>query len=443
MDLSFYIEFVLAYTLLIPGAVMCLLPVKNHLRIPGRKLSLILFPCLVLYSLLMPFVEWQFLTVSHNIFFSLTFPLCFIGYCMAVDLENIKLLFLTMSIIALLSFGGLANFMIDAYIENHQLEIPVHDVPMIAQWILTIILICFIYLPFFNQKLTWTLEHFHSKAVWRIAWIVPALITFCNYMMIPMDNKNATVGRIFSIYIFLDFTLFLLFLLFQQMFYLIAKNLIEKNEQEQKMQLLEIHTSQYQNLLSYMEETRRLRHDFRHTAHTLLSLAQEKDTEKMLHYLKEYNRELDSLRPHLFCRHAAANAILAYYADIINSHGIHTDWRIDLPGTLPISDVDLCTILGNLLENAIQGCMDIPRTERFINLSADMTKNRELYLICVNSFNGNVKQSGAKYLSTKKSGNGIGLLSITATAEKYNGMTRFYHSDSEFNSEVMLSLGKK
>lgn len=87
--------------------------------------------------------------------------------------------------------------------------------------------------------------------------------------------------------------------------------------------------------------------------------------------------------------------------------------------------------------------MDVPEMERFINLSADMTKNGELYLICINSFNGRVKLSGTKYLSTKQSGNGIGLLSITATAEKYDGMTRFYHSDSEFTSEVMLSLGKR
>lgn len=443
MDFSFYIGFVLAYTLLIPGAIMCLLPVKNHLRIPIRKLSLILFPCLILYSLLMPFVEWQFLTVSHNILFTATFFLCFPLYCMAVDMEKLKLFFLFLSNIALLSFGGISYHMIDAYIVIKNIDSPFYDTAFISQWFITVILMCFVFLPFMCRKLTWILEHFHTKSVWRITWIVPALITFCNYDMIPKEYKNLTTERFFTIYLVIDFTLLSLFLLFEEMFYQIAKTLIEKNEQEKKTQFLEIHASQYQNLLHYMSETSKLRHDFRHTAHTLLSLAQENDMEKILHYLREYNQELDSLSVYFFCRHTAANAILSYYADIISPHCIQTNWNIDLPDTVPVSDVDLCTILGNLLENAIQGCMDVPEMERFINLSADMTKNGELYLICINSFNGRVKLSGTKYLSTKQSGNGIGLLSITATAEKYDGMTRFYHSDSEFTSEVMLSLGKR
>lgn len=443
MDLNFYVDFVIAYMLLIPGAVMCLLPVKKHLRMPIRKLFLFLFPCFMLYSLLMPFVEWHFMAVSHNILFTATFFLCFPLYCMAVDMEKIKLFYLFLSNIALLSFGGLSYFMIDAYIVTKNIDSPFYNTAIVSQWSTTLFLLCFVFFPLICRKLTWILEHFHTKSVWRIIWTVPALITFCNYAMIPKEYENATAGRIFTIYLLIDFTLLLLYLLFEEMFYQIAKTLIEKNEHEKKAQLLEIHASQYQNLLHYMGETSKLRHDFRHTAHTLLSLAQENNMEKILHYLREYNQELDSLSVHLFCRHTTANAILSYYAGIIKPHHIHTVWNIELPDALPISDVDLCTILGNLLENAIQGCMDVPESERFINLSADMTENGELYLICVNSFNGKVRQSGTKYLSTKQSGNGIGLLSITAAAEKYDGMTRFYHSDSEFNSEVMLNLGKR
>lgn len=442
MNFEFYIVFFLAYTLLIPGAVMCLLPVKKHLRISGRKLSLILFPCLILYSLLMPFVEYQFPMVHHNIFFTLTVPFCFIGYCIAVDLENIKLLYLTMSTMAFFSFGGLANFMVDAYLTNNEMRNPGGITSMIVQWITTIILICFIYLPFFNKKTTWTLEHLHTKSIWNIIWTIPALITFCNYMMIPMDYKNVAVGRIFQIYLVIDFTLLLLFLLLQLMFHQIAKNLIEKNEQEQKAQILEIQSSQYQNLLSYINQTGKLRHDFRHTAHTLLSLAQENDMVKMLQYLKEYNQELNSYTPRLFCKHSAANAILSYYAGLADSREIELDWNIDLPAQLSISDVELCSILGNLLENALDGCMTVLPPQRFINLSIDLTENGELYLILVNSFNGSVKISKEKYLSTKKDGNGIGLWSISITAEKYAGMTRFYHSETEFYSEVMLNMLK-
>ena len=439
MDDLTYFYTAIGYALLIPGAIMCLLPIRNHLRIPLKKLCLLLFPTLFLYSIMMPLIEKQF-SIGNQTLFSLTIFLCFPVYCMAVDLKKIKLFYLFLSNIALLSFAGLAFYMVDAYIVNNGIISPIYDTAVVSQWCATLLLLCFVFLPFFNRKLTWTLEHFHSTPVWNIVWTVPALITFCNFAMIPVDYKNATVGRIFSLYILIDTTLLLLFLLFQQMFYLIAKTLIEKSEHETKTQLLQIQANQYQNLLRYVNETSKLRHDFRHTAHTLSSLAQENDTEKILCYLKEYSQELDSYRPRLFCRHTAANAILSYYASIAESSHIQMNWRIDLPAKLSVSDVDLCTILGNLLENAIEGCIDVPLAQRFINLSADLTENKELYIICVNSSGGNLKKSGAKYLSTKKGGTGIGLLSISVTAEKYAGVTRFYHSDREFNSEVMLNL---
>lgn len=440
MDFEFYIEFFFAYALFIPGAIMCLLPVKDHLRISARKLFLTLFPFLILYSLLMPFVDYQFLTINHNIFFTLTVPFLFIGYCMAVELENIKLFYIVTSTMAFFSFSGLGYFMADAYFINNQIKLPHYAFPLMLQWFIILVLICFIYLPFFYKRIAWTVKHFHTKSVWNIIWTVPALITFCNYMMIPTDYKNATAGRIFQIYLLIDFTLLLLFLLFQFMFHRIAKNLIEKSEQEKKTQLLEIQSMQYQSLLSYINETSRMRHDFRHTAHTLLALAQENETGKMLSYLEEYNQELDSYSPRLYCKHPTANAILAYYADIAMSQEIQIGWHIDLPRQINISDVDLCSILGNLLENALDGCMTLPPPQRFINLSVDLTKQEELYIISVNSFNGIIKKSGQKYLSTKKDGNGIGLWSVSITAEKYDGMTRFYHSETEFYSEVMLRL---
>lgn len=293
--------------------------------------------------------------------------------------------------------------------------------------------------PVADLQAIWALEYYHTKSVWNIIWIVPALVTFCNYTMIPMDNKNATVGRIFRLYILVDFSILLLFLLFQLMFYLIVKTLIEKSEHEKRTQLLQIEFAHYQLLLNQMHHTAKLRHDFRHTAHTLLSLAKEGDMDKILEYLEEYNHELDSYSPNFFCRHSAVNAILTYYSGIATSQNIQTDWHIDLPEQITVSDVDLCTILGNLLENAIQGCLTVA-SQRFINLSVDITKNGELYIIAVNSFNGSVKKAEHKYLSTKKDGNGIGLMSISVTAEKYSGVTNFYHSEAEFYSEIMLNI---
>ncbi len=434
-----YMNNVASYAILIPGAIMCLVPVRKYLRISFKKLSLFLFTGLIIYSLVMPFAEQRLTIIEPNVLFFLTIALCFIGYCMAVNLEKIKLLYLTLSTMAILSFGGLANYMAYAYVKNYGIKSPFYNIGLVLQWITTIILMCLILFPLFSKKIIWTLEYYHTKSVWNIIWIVPALVTFVNYTMIPVNNKNATVGRIFRLYILVDFSILLLFLLFQLMFYLIVKTLIEKSENEKRTQLLQMESAQYQLLLNQIEHTSKLRHDFRHTAHTILSLAKKKDTDKIILYLEEYNHELNSCSPDFFCKHSAVNAILAYYSGIAAGQSIQTDWHIELPEQIAVSDVDLCTILGNLLENAIQGCLTID-SGRFINLSADITKNGELYIIAVNSFDGSIRQSERKYLSTKKDGNGIGLTSVSLTAEKYFGVTSFSHSESEFYSEIMLNL---
>lgn len=434
-----YMNIAASYAILIPGAIMCLVPVRKHLHISFKKLSLLLFTGLVIYSLVMPFAEQHLTMINPHILFFLTVALCFAGYCMAVNLEKIKLLYLTLSTMAILSFGGLASYMANAYVRNYGVKSPFYDIGLVLQWVTTIILMCLILFPLFSKKIIWTLEYYHTKSVWNIIWIVPALVTFVNYTMIPVDDKNVAVGRIFRLYILVDFSILLLFLLFQIMFYLIVKTLIEKSENEKRTQLLQMESAQYQLLLNQIKQTGKLRHDFRHTAHTLLSLARKKDTDKILEYLEEYNRELDSYSPDFFCRHSAINAILAYYSGIAAGQSIQTDWHIDLPEQITVSDVDLCTILGNLLENAIQGCLTIA-SRRFINLSVDITKNAELYIIAVNSFDGSVRQSEGKYLSTKKDGNGIGLMSVSLTVEKYSGVTNFSHSESEFYSEIMLNI---
>ena len=171
MNYMVYLSKAVSYFLFIPASLMCLLPVWNHLRISGKKLILILFPSFVLYGFVIAFAEMQIPVTNHNIPYTLTVPVCFPFYCMAVDLEKIKLFYLTVNAMAMSSFGGLAYFMAEAYMKNHNLENPFYFASLTIQWIVTISLICFIFLPFLNKKNSWIVEHFHTKSVWNIVWI--------------------------------------------------------------------------------------------------------------------------------------------------------------------------------------------------------------------------------------------------------------------------------
>ena len=259
--------------------------------------------------------------------------------------------------------------------------------------------------------------------------------------MVPKKYSTMHVGRIFQVSLFIESTLLILFFLFQSFFLKTAHAVTERAEMEKENQMLEMQASQYTSLQSYVTQTSRLRHDFRHTVRTITALTEQKEYERLLQYLTDYNQQLaasDATR-FCYCSHLAANAVLAYYGDIAAKQQVPFHCEADLPASLPVSDVDLCVILGNLMENAIQGSLTIPAAERYIHLSIDM-ESKELYILLTNRFDGFIQERDGRILSSREKGHGIGLSSIRATAEKYHGLARFEYHEQEFSASIMLKL---
>ena len=107
---------------------------------------------------------------------------------------------------------------------------------------------------------------------------------------------------------------------------------------------------------------------------------------------------------------------------------------------MPVSDVDLCGMIGNILENAITACLKIPENERWIQLTVLAKNNAQLFIIATNSFDGKPKQKDGQYLTTNRYGTGLGLTSIQTTAENYNGTADFSHQDREFYTDIVIPL---
>ena len=131
------------------------------------------------------------------------------------------------------------------------------------------------------------------------------------------------------------------------------------------------------------------------------------------------------------------NALLNHYFQIAKDSHIRIEQHISLPDRLYIDIIDLCSVLGNVLENAITACQDVPEDERFVTITVSREQGTELYIAVSNSFSGKVNRKGKHYLSTKQGGNGIGLSSVSSIAEKYGGLARFYHEGKEFNADVV------
>lgn len=417
------------YAIIFPGIFICLVPVSDWLIIPQKKIYAILIPMVLAICILFGYIDSTH-TYYINLFFFIILFACLIAYFVMVRLNKLKLLYLFLCATATLSFGCIANNYIIAHIDPTS---NVHDksIPgiLIQYSVSIIIMIIFLLI---KDKLKWIFKNFNTKPLWYMAWIVPAIVTFCNIYMIPIDYNNIRVGRVFQIAMVIEAVLLIFFIVFQILLYQIALTSSQKIELETSSLMYQTQAEQYIKLQAYMEQTRHIRHDFKHTIAVISELVQNRQYNELNDYISDYTNQI-SVDSHIsdYCKNPAVNAIVGYYDNIASSYNIKTSIQIALPADSHISDVDLCLVFGNLLENAINACKLCDADSRYINLSCDTNTKNALYIAMVNSCNNN--DAGSPHRS------GIGLLSIKATAQKYNGLTRFCSTDNEYISNIMLS----
>ena len=109
-----------------------------------------------------------------------------------------------------------------------------------------------------------------------------------------------------------------------------------------------------------------------------------------------------------------------------------------MPKLLPLPEADLCTILGNLLENALEASLRTAPGRRQIEITACVHADRILLIEVENAFDGVVNEKNGVFRSSKRRENGIGIQSVTRIAEKTGGTSTFTHQNGTFSAKVML-----
>jgi two-component system sensor histidine kinase AgrC len=223
--------------------------------------------------------------------------------------------------------------------------------------------------------------------------------------------------------------------------FLLAVGGAHRRRLEEQLRLARLREEQYRTLEAYLEQTRKARHDFRHAVRTIDELAGEGKLEELRGFVREYVRlQPEQAAACRFCAHPAANAIFRSYAGAAEAQGIRLSWQTEVPDGIPVSDVDLTAVLGNILENAIRTCAAVPEGERYIRLRVDTDTPGALFITAANSFDGKPALQNGRFLSTRKDGGGLGLASVAAAAKKYGGAAQFSCRGREFQSSVMLRL---
>ncbi len=421
-----------------PAVLLCYLPMKNRLKygqketLTGAVLALcVVVPLLALIDsnrsvgynmLLMPAVV-VFLFAYHR---TLRAPFC-------------QSLYVVVLVCAFLSFNSNFSNVYDAFlhpaatIEEYSLQAAVFQFGM------SLVFAALLFWPL-SKYGSWLIDHFTVGRVWYIATAVSAVFLAFNVMIVPKRYETLHVNNMARVFFTVVPMMLILLLLLCWIFYSIVRSMVDMAETRERNRMLEIEESQYRKLQLYMEESARTRHDFRHVIGALDELLSVGDTDEARKYLTSYRISMPKNEVVNYCEHAALNALLNHYGEAAHQHSIRLRIVAELPEKLPLSDVDLCSITGNILDNAIAACLDVPETDRYINLSVSCPNDVRFGIVASNSFSGMVRMDGERYLSTHRGGSGIGLSSIRAAAERYGGTASFRHEEKEFIIGVVIPM---
>lgn len=205
--------------------------------------------------------------------------------------------------------------------------------------------------------------------------------------------------------------------------------------------MLELQSTYYPVLLEKEQEARAARHDLRHHFLMLRELVSQKDLPALAGYLDEY--DLAYLQPGdaSYCKHYVVDMLLRLYEQRAKRQGIRFTASADVPEDLPVGNVDLCVIISNLMENALEASGHVLQEQRWVHIGISYQLSR-LTVVVDNRFDGQLSIKNGHMLSRKREHTpGVGLISVKAVAGRYQGRMRFYPDEENqvFHSEVLLT----
>lgn len=181
------------------------------------------------------------------------------------------------------------------------------------------------------------------------------------------------------------------------------------------------------------------RHDYHNHIQALqASMALEKYDEVNA-YLRQLNDDLSNVDTIIKTGRVMVDAILNGKINIASQNNIPVNARAKIPEKTPVTDVDLCVIIGNLLDNAMEENRKLPPDDRFIRIYIGQ-KNTWFYLALTNAAGKKRVKQGSLFPSSKGSDHGFGLARTESIVKKYGGLFSADSEDGGFTAEILIPL---
>ena len=217
----------------------------------------------------------------------------------------------------------------------------------------------------------------------------------------------------------------------------ILNPLIDKRIEAFQSDIIKKHIVEVENIYRQMRGWRHDYHNHIQTAKAHIKLMQ---YDELNSYLDKLDKDLTSVDTIIKTGNTMIDAILNSKLSLALLYKIRLNAKAVVPKNLPFSEIDLCVIIGNLMDNAIEACMKLDEDKRFIRVYTALLK-KQLYISISNSSPEIIKKDRL-FLSTKRQAGSIGhgLSRIDKITDKYNGFVNRQYEEGVFATEVMLPL---
>ncbi len=421
--------------ILLPGMLLAYLPMKGYLRIPPARLAAVTVPL----TLALCFAGGAVSCLFHVGTLWLFLPAVLIMgafYMHTLKITRWKSVSVFLSVCSVFSCLGSAAIALNGIPDPGKTAPPLSFYGAFIWFVMCCLSVLAVWYPTTHAARR-LLEEDAFAQTWYVFWILPLLFIGLNLSMIPKNPEILEQGRLRQLYLLFSFVFLFLLLLFNALFFLMASSLNRNDRLRRENQLLSMQQARYDSLRAAIEQTRQSRHDMRHHFHILQGFAAQGNWERLASYLDEVQGSIPEGDLGL-CENTAVDSVAGYFAMRYKECGIPVTFALDLPSLLPAPETDLCSVLSNLLENAMEAGMKTAPERRQIKVTAHLHSGHMILLSVENTYDGKIREKDGVFLSSKRPGEGVGLQAVRHTVEKNGGYARFHYGNGVFVANVIL-----
>lgn len=208
---------------------------------------------------------------------------------------------------------------------------------------------------------------------------------------------------------------------------------------DMELETMRYQKSYYQEIESSQQTVRRMRHDMKNHLSVVETLLRDGRYEKAEEYLHGLDQEFAS-KTRVCCPDPVVNAVLNAKMERAQEEGIACEYQVDLKEAAALTDIELCSLFANTLDNAIEACVKIKdREKRRTTLKARSVNGHFSYEI-VNAKENKVTERNGSFETDKedKGSHGIGLWNVRQIVQKYEGEMDVSYTDETFSVTILI-----